>query len=149
MAFRIGVSQAAKATADIPNPIIFKKSLREWPGSCSTPRSTNSLSACFTNPGSFFSSSMPFQYVFLLLIEPLSVIRFPQFDTSPSFTINSDISRIPARRYPLLSLAFYYCEVPATYHNKRCPSYSHLFFCGNQCTTPSSAGSIVSPHPFP
>src|SRR6267142_2035252 len=96
MAFRIGVSQAAKATADIPNPIIFKKSLREWPGSCSTPRSTNSLSACFTYPGSFFSSSMPFQYIFLLLIEPLSVIRYPLSSIRCSAMVSRSIVTFPA-----------------------------------------------------
>src|SRR5258708_40138678 len=71
----MGASHAANVTADTPKPIIFKKSLRECPGSCSTPRSTNSLSACFTNPGLFLSSSRSFHYVFLLLIQAL--MRYP------------------------------------------------------------------------
>src|SRR5258706_11759991 len=142
MALRIGVSQAASATADIPKPIIFKKSLREWPGSCSTPRSTNSLLACCTYPGSFFSSSMPFQYIFLLLIEPLSVIRYLLFVILNGIPINNDIYHIPTRQYPLPSLALCcFCEVPVAYHNRRCLWHSHLFFYGSRCTSPSSTMS--------
>src|SRR5690606_16988935 len=72
IAFFTGASQAAKEAAAMPNPIIFKKSLREAPSppfslfELMGKYSGNSLCARFIYSGSLVNCSIPFQYVFLL-----------------------------------------------------------------------------------
>jgi hypothetical protein len=68
MAFLTGVSQAASDAAATLKPIILRKSLLEGPESSGAGGVPNSLDAFFTATASFFSSGIPFQYVFFVLI---------------------------------------------------------------------------------